>query len=148
MKQKRIYKVTTIKEDPNIMEINTSAASLMKNYAVEVAEASDRSYTACKYRLLGLLNAINVYDSLVFPYIFRDDFVTLVEVYKSDGVTKLLVVAARRVDTNEGGQPMRTIKITTTNKAAKAIADKLLSGNIPPPIYINPDIPPMQISHS
>lgn len=97
MKQKRIYKVTTIKEDPDIMEINTGAAYLMKNYAVELAESSDRSYTACKYRLLGLLNAINIYDSQVFAYIIRDDVVSLVEVYKPDG-TKLLVVAARRED--------------------------------------------------
>lgn len=101
MKQKRIYKVTTIKEDPDIMEINTEAAYLMKNYAVELAESSDRSYTACKYRLLGLLNAINIYDGLIFSHIIRDDLVTLVEVYKPDGVTKLLVVAARREDTNE-----------------------------------------------
>lgn len=101
MKQKRIYKVTTIKEDPDIMEINSCAAYLMKKYAIEVAEASDRSYTACKYRLFGLLNAINIYDSLVFAHIIRDDPVTLVEVYKPDGVTKLLVVAARREDTNE-----------------------------------------------
>lgn len=101
MKQKRVYKIITIEEDPDIMEINSCAAYLMKNYAVEVAESSDRSYTACKYRLFGLLNAIDIYDSQVFANIFRDDFVTLVEVYKSDGVTKLLVVAARRVDTNE-----------------------------------------------
>ena len=101
MKQKRIYKVTTIKEDPDIMEFNSAAVYLMKNYAVELAESSDRSYTACKYRLLGLLNAINIYDSQVFAHIIRDDLVTLVEVYKSDGVTKLLVVAARREGTNE-----------------------------------------------
>lgn len=98
MKQKRIYKVTTIKEDPDIMEINTAAAYMMKNYAIEVAESSDRSYAACKYRLLGLLNAINIYDSLIFAHIIRDNQVTLVEVYKPDGVTKLLVVAARRED--------------------------------------------------
>lgn len=101
MKQKRIYKVTTIKEDPDIMEINSAAAYLMKNYAVEVAEASDRAYTACKYRLLGLLSAINIYDSLVFVHSIRDDHVTIVEVYKSDCATKLLVVTARREGTNE-----------------------------------------------
>ena len=101
MKQKRIYKVTTIKEDPDIMEINSAAAHLMKNYAVEVAESSDRSYTARKCRLIGLLDAINIYDSSIFAHIIRDDLVTLVEVYKPDGVTKLLVVAARREDTNE-----------------------------------------------
>lgn len=101
MKQKRVYKITTIEEGPDIMEINSAASYLMKNYAVEVAEASDRAYTACKHRLFGLLNAINIYDSLVFAHIIRDDLVTLVEVYKSDGVTKLLVVAARREDTNE-----------------------------------------------
>lgn len=101
MKQKRIYKVTTIKEDPDIMEINTGAAFLMKRYAIELAESSDRSYTACKYRLFGLLNAINIYDSLIFAHIIRDDLVSLVEVYKPDGVTKLLVVAARREATNE-----------------------------------------------
>lgn len=101
MKQKRVYKVTAIKEDPDIMEINTMAAYLMKNYAIELAESSDRSYTAYKYRLLGLLNAISIYDSLIFSSIIRDDLETLVEVYKSDGVTKLLVVVARREATNE-----------------------------------------------
>lgn len=101
MKQKRVYKVTEIKEDPDIMEINSGAAYLMKNYAIDVAESSDRSYIACQYRLIGLLNAISIYDSLIFASIIRDDLETLVEVYKSDGVTKLLVVVARREATNE-----------------------------------------------
>ena len=100
MKQKRIYKVTTIKEDPGIMEINAAAAYLMKNYAVEVAEASDRAYTACKYRLVGLLNAINIYDDLILSEIFRDENMTMVTICKPDGAT-LLCVISRREDTNE-----------------------------------------------
>lgn len=101
MKQKRIYKVTTIKEDPDIMEINSAAAYLMKNYAVEVAEASDRAYTACKYRLIGLLNAINIYDDLIFSEIFRDDNMTMVSICKLNGPTTLLCVISRREAANE-----------------------------------------------
>lgn len=100
MKQKRIYKVTTIKEDPDIMEINSAAAYLLKNYAVEVAEASDRAYTACKHRLVGLLNAINIYDCLIFSEIFRDDNMTMVSISKLDGPA-LLRVVSRREATNE-----------------------------------------------
>lgn len=101
MKQKRVYKVITIEEDPDIMEINHGAVYLMKNYATEVAESSDRSYTAYKYRLFGLVNAIHIYDRPIYAHIIRDDHVTIVEVYKSDCATKLLVVTSRREDTNE-----------------------------------------------
>lgn len=100
MKQKRIYKVTTIKEDPDIMEINSAAAYMMKRYAVEVAEASDRAYTACKYRLVGLTTAINIYDCPIFSEIFRDDNMTMVSIYEPDGPT-LLCVVSRREATNE-----------------------------------------------
>lgn len=101
MKQKRIYKVTTIKEDPDIMKLNSAAAHLMKSYAVEVAEASDRAYTAYKSRLEGLATAIGIYDdTILFSEIFRDDNMTMVTIYKPDGAT-LLGVISRREDTNE-----------------------------------------------
>lgn len=95
MKQKRIYKVTTIEEDPDIMEINSAAAYIMKSYALAVAEASDRAYTACKHRLVGLITAINIYDGLIFSEIFRDDNMTMVSLCKPDGTTLLCVVSRR-----------------------------------------------------
>lgn len=98
MKQKRIYKVTTIKEDPDIMELNSAAAHMMKSYAVEVAEASDRAYTAYKYRLVGLLTAINIYDGMIFSVIFRDDNMTMVTICKFDGATLLCVVSRREAN--------------------------------------------------
>lgn len=101
MKQKRIYKVTTIKEDPDIMEINSVAAHMIKSYAIELAEASDRTYKACKYRLVGLTTAISIYDSPIFSEIFRDDNMTMVSISKLDGPVTLLCVISRREDTNE-----------------------------------------------
>ena len=101
MKKKRIYKVTTIKEDPGIMEINSAAAYLIKSYAVEVAEASDRAYMACKYRLVGLVTAINIYDGMIFSEIFRDDNMTMVLIGRLDGSTTLLCVVSRREATDQ-----------------------------------------------
>lgn len=101
MKQKRIYKVTNMREDPDIMNFGTLATHELLNLCFELAECSDRSFPLREQRLRGFVSAMNLYEApLLFVTAERNELSTNIQIIAWDGPI-LLHVFAQREDTNE-----------------------------------------------
>lgn len=101
MKQKRIYKVVNVREDPDIMNFGTLATYKLLRLCVKLAECSDRSFPLREQRVRGFVSAMNLYEAVqLFCTAERDDLSTDIQIMKWDG-SILLHVFAQREDTNE-----------------------------------------------
>lgn len=101
MKQKRIYKVANVREDPDIMNFWSSVTHELLSLCVELAECSDRSFPLREQRVRGFVSAMNLYETdLLFFSAERNELSTNIQIMARDGCI-LLHVFAQREDTNE-----------------------------------------------
>lgn len=101
MKQKRIYKVANVREDPDIMNFGTLATYKLLRLCVKLAECSDRSFPLREQRVIGFISAMNLYEAVqLFFTAERNDLSTDVQIMTWDGRIMLRVLSQREA-TNE-----------------------------------------------